>query len=158
MNKIRMKSKEEKMNEKFTVIFYDDDRKTILDKQEVAKGETVKYQGKTPEKPAENGVQYTFVDWETTGNLMMVMENIEVYAKYEQDSKMTSQGEKLMLEMSEKNAENANLDEVMEAGQKVSVTEKATRDMSLEQKKDLVNEVMEKGSVDLGREAENERD
>lgn len=153
-----MKSKEEKMNEKFTVIFYDDDRKTILDKQEVNKGESAKYQGKTPEKPAENGIQYTFVGWETTGNITMVMENIEAYARYEEDSKIALQDQKSMFELSESNAENANLNEVMEAGQKVSMAEKATRDMSLEQKKDLVNEVLEKGSVDLGKEAENERD
>lgn len=146
------------MSERLTVIFYDEDRKSILDKQEVIKGESVKYQGKTPEKPAENGIQYIFVGWETTGNMKCVMENMEVYAKYEEDSKMASQEEKSMLELSEINAENANLNEVMEAGQKVSQAEKATRDMSLEQKKDLVNEVMEKGSVDLGRETENERD
>lgn len=146
------------MNEKFTVIFYDDDHKTILDKQEVTEGESVKYQGKMPEKSAENGIQYTFVGWETTGNMKCVMEDMDIYAKYEEDSKMVSQDEKAMLEMSEKNAENANLNEVMEAGQKVSMAEKATRDMSLEQKKDLVNEVLEKGSVDLGKEAENERD
>ncbi len=151
-------SKEEKMDEQFTVIFYDEDRKTILDKQEVGKGENVKYQGKTPEKSLENGIQYTFIGWETTGNMKCVMENMEIYAKYEEDSKNISQDEKLMFEMSEKNAENANLNEVMESGQKLSGAEKATRDMSLEQKRDLVSEVMEKGSVDLGREAENERD
>lgn len=151
-------TKEEKMDEQFTVIFYDEDRKTILDKQEVGKGESVKYQGKTPEKPLENGIQYTFIGWETTGNMKCVMENMEIYAKYEEDSKNISQDEKLMFEMSEKNAENANLNEVMESGQKLSGAEKATRDMSLEQKRDLVSEVMEKGSVDLGREAENERD
>ncbi len=146
------------MSEQFSVIFYDDDRKTILDKQEVNKGESAKYQGKTPEKPAENGIQYTFVGWETTGNITMVMENIEAYARYEEDSKIALQDQKSMFELSESNAENANLNEVMEAGQKVSMAEKATRDMSLEQKKDLVNEVLEKGSVDLGKEAENERD
>ena len=146
------------LSEQFSVIFYDDDRKTILDKQEVNKGESAKYQGKTPEKPAENGIQYTFVGWETTGNITMVMENIEAYARYEEDSKIALQDQKSMFELSESNAENANLNEVMEAGQKVSMAEKATRDMSLEQKKDLVNEVLEKGSVDLGKEAENERD
>ncbi len=44
------------------------------------------------------------------------------------------------------------------AGQKVSEVEKATRDLNLEQKKDLINQVKEKGSVDLAKEAENERD
>ncbi len=40
----------------------------------------------------------------------------------------------------------------------MSEVEKATRDLNLEQKKDLINQVKEKGSVDLAKEAENERD
>lgn len=146
------------MSEKFTVTFYDEDRKTVLETQEVNKGESVKYQGKFPEKPAENGIQYTFVGWETTGNITMVMENIELFAKYEESSKMSSKEENSMFELSEANAENANLNEVMQAGQKVAQAEKATREMTVEQKMDLVNEVIDKGSVDLDKQAENERD
>lgn len=141
------------MSQTFTVTFYDEDRKTVLEKQEVAKGESVKYQGKLPEKPAENGIEYTFIGWEMTGNITMVMEDIELFAKYEESSKVNG-----MFELSEGNAENAKLNEVMEAGQKVSQAEKATRNLSLEQKKDLVNEVKEKGSVDLENQIEAERD
>lgn len=36
--------------------------------------------------------------------------------------------------------------------------EKATREMTLEEKTDLVNEVIDKGSVDLDKQTENERD
>ena len=43
------------MSEKFIVIFYDDDRKTILDKQEVKRESKVEYGGKTPEKPDQIG-------------------------------------------------------------------------------------------------------
>ena len=146
------------MNQKFTVTFYDDDRKTILDKQEVEKGESVKYSGKTPEKAAINGIEYTFSGWETTGNIMMVMEDIELFAKYDESSKVGSKEENSMLEMSEMNAESAKLNEVMEAGNKVNQVEKATRNMTVEQKKDLVNEVKDKGSVDLDKQVENERD
>ena len=146
------------MSSKFTVIFYDDDRKTILDKQEVEKGASVKYLGKTPEKPAENGTQYTFVGWEMTGNITMVMEDINLFAKYEESSKVSSKEENAMLDLTEKNAEVAKLNEVMQAGNKVTQAEKATRNLSLEQKKDLVNEVIETGSVDLDKQVENERD
>lgn len=141
------------MSQTFTVTFYDEDRKTVLNKQEVAKGQSVKYKGKTPEKPAENGIEYTFVGWEMTGNITMVMEDIKLFAKYEESSKVNG-----MFELSEINAENAQLNEVMDAGKKVSQAEKATRNLSLEQKKDLVNEVKEKGSVDLENEIEAERD
>ena len=145
------------MSEKFTVIFYDEDGKTVLDKQEIEQGKSVKYQGKTPEKPAENGVEYTFSHWETTGNVECVEENLEIFAKYEESSKMALQ-EDALWELSEENAEKANLNEVMKAGQKVNDLEKATRELNLEQKKDLVKEVKEKGSVNLDKEVESERE
>lgn len=145
------------MSQKFVVTFYDEDRKTILDKQEVNKGESVKYQGKTLEKPAENGINYIFIGWETTGNISMVMENIDLFAKYEESSKMTSK-EDVMFDLSESNAESAKLDDVMQAGKKINEVEKATRNLSLEQKRDLVNEVKDKGSVNLDKEIEIERD
>lgn len=45
------------------------------------------------------------------------------------------------------------------AGQKVDEVEKATRNLSLEQKRDLINEVKDKGSVNLdNKEVEMERD
>lgn len=141
------------MEEKFVVTFYDEDRKTVLARQEVEKGKSVKYQGKLPEKSAENGIEYTFVGWETTGNIQMVMENIDLFAKYEESSKVNS-----MFELSEMNAENAKLNEVMQAGEKVSKVEKATREFSVERKKELVNQVKEKGSVNLDKEMETERD
>ena len=131
------------MSEKFTVIFYDDDRKTIFDKQEVNKGESVKYAGKTPEKPAENGISYEFVKWETTGNIDCVTENIELFAKYEA-GKIDA-----FFELSESNAQMANLNEVMQAGQKVSQVEKATRDLTPEEKTNLISEIKDKGFVDL---------
>lgn len=134
---------EEIMSEKFTVIFYDDDRKTILDKQEVSRGSSVKYSGKMPVKAEENGIKYEFVGWDTTGNIDCVTENIELFAKYEA-GKIDA-----FFELSEANAELANLNEIMQAGQKVSGAEKATRDLTAEQKRNLVNEIKEKGSVDL---------
>ena len=146
------------MSDKFTVTFYDDDKKTILGKYEVQKGESVKYQGKTPEKPAENGIEYTFAGWETTGNIMEVMENIDLFAKYEETSKISTKQENEMYSLSQENAENAKLDDVVQAGQKVSEVEKATRDMTIEQKKDLINEVKDKGSVSLDKENEQERE
>lgn len=146
------------MSQKYTVTFYDEDRKTVLDQQEVEKGTSVKYQGKTPEKPAINGIEYTFVGWEMTGNIEMVMEDINLFAKYEESSKMASKKEDVMFDLSEANAENTKLDDVMQAGKKVNEIEKATRNLSLEQKKDLVNEVKDKGSVNLDKEVEAERD
>ena len=63
-----------------------------------------------------------------------------------------------MYNLSQSNAEKAKLNDVMEAGKKVDKAERATRDMTLEEKSALVNEIIEKGSVDLDKETENERD
>lgn len=143
---------------KFIVTFYDDDKITILDKQEVNKGDRVTYSGKTPEKAIENGIEYTFAGWETTGNIQCVTENIELFARYETNSNIPTKEENDMYELSEANAESANLNEVLASGQKVSSTEKATRNLTLEQRRDLVNEVKDKGSVDLDKEEQQERD
>ncbi len=145
------------MDEKFTVIFYDDkERKKIWDKQEVKKGASVKYQGKLPEKPAENGVEYSFVGWDTTGNMAEVTENIELFARYEASPKMSSK-EETLLELIEMNTEMGNLNEVMQAGQKVLTMEKATRNLTTEQKIDLVQRVKQNGFVELDKQTENER-
>ena len=141
------------MDQKHIVIFYDEDEKTILEKKEVGNGEKAEYSGKTPEKPSENGISYTFVGWKTSGNLESVTDNLEAFAIYEENSKID-----LFYELSEKNAENSRHNEVFEAGKKISKTEKATRNMTLEQKKDLVNQIKTQGSVNLDKENEHERD
>lgn len=142
------------MGEKFTVIFYDEDRKTILEEQEVEQGQAVKFQGKLPEK----GIGFAFAKWETTGNMDCVEENMEVFACYEETSKMASQPENNLFDLVEKNAESANLNEVMQAGQKVLKAEQKTRELTEEQRVDLVNEILQKGSVDLENSNENARD
>ena len=102
------------MNEKFTVIFYNEDRKMMLEKQDVNKGDCVKYQGKLPEKPAENGIEYTFIGWETTdGDMTNVVQDMEIFAKYEETAKINS-----MFELTQLNAQNAKLDNVMRGGTK----------------------------------------
>ena len=40
----------------------------------------------------------------------------------------------------------------------MAAAEKATREMTTEQKMDLVNEIIDKGSVDLDKQTANERD
>lgn len=50
-----------------TVTFYDEDGKTILEKDEnVRLGSEISYDGKTPEKPADKAYVYTFKGWVTT--------------------------------------------------------------------------------------------
>ena len=129
------------MDEKFVVIFYDDDRKTILEKKEVIKGQKVEFTGKIPEKPVMQGVKYVFSGWETKGDMSSIKENMKLYAKYEESDSL--------FELSEENAENAKLNEVMQAGQKVNTVEKAVRDLSEQEKQNLINKIIEKGSATI---------
>ena len=146
------------MDNKFTVIFYDEDGKTILDKQEAKKGQSITYKGKTPEKAPENGIEYTFIGWETTGNIVSVMQDTDLFAKYEEASKVNFQSTELTFDLLEENTEEAKLSDVMKSGKKLVDTEKVVRNFTAEQKINLVNEIKEKGFVSLGLEAENERD
>ena len=49
---------------KYTVTFYDEDGKTVLQNGKVAYGETPKYTGKTPTKPSTAQYEYTFKGWD----------------------------------------------------------------------------------------------
>ena len=129
------------MSQMFVVTFFDEDRETILEKKEVAEGQKVEYTGKMPEKAMENGVEYRFSGWETTGNLESVTENIDVFAQYEESD--------LFFNLSETATENAKLNSVLAAGEKIGKLVEATKNMTPEEKESLINEVLEKGSVNL---------
>jgi len=66
----------------FTVLFYNYDG-SLLDSQTVQYGNEVIYQGETPTKPSEAGINYSFKGWDA--DLSYVIGNIEttaVYASY----------------------------------------------------------------------------
>lgn len=62
-----------------------------------------------------------------------------------------------MYRLSEINAESSRYNEVLEAGKKLNEIENATEKMSPEEKKDLINQVKENGSVDLDKDSELDR-
>lgn len=70
---------EEVLN-KYNVIFYNDDQKTILITQEVSYGEVPVYQGEIPSKPSDEKYNYIFAGWNK--ELSTVTGDVEYFAVY----------------------------------------------------------------------------
>ncbi len=138
--------------EEFEVIFLDDDRRTVLDHQMVAQGETVKYKGKPPVKEPTNGMTYTFIGWVGEEKMASVQERLVLVAKYSAETINATKDENALLAASLANAESTNLNATIEAGQKVSEQQKAlAKDTRTAEQ--IVNEVLENGKAEIGQEA-----
>ncbi len=137
--------------EQYEVIFLDEDRKTILDRQFINSGEAVKYNGKTPVKEPTNQVKYTFSGWTGEEKMSSVQEKLVLIAKYSAETVTASKDENAMLEASLANAENTNLNATIEAGQKVNEQSKALEKDS-RTAEEIVNDVLENGKTEIGQE------
>lgn len=142
------------MEERFTVIFFDDDKKTILEKQEVEKGSKVFYTGEKPSKHDENGISFEFVGWELEeiGDLNNVTQDMKLYAKYESSKK-----NEITLGSIDSSTEMQNYNDVLNSGKKLEQVERALKDMSLEEKNALKDQIMENGYVELDNQQEQDR-
>lgn len=135
--------------ESYEVVFLDEDEKTLLDKQVVNHGESVKYKGKTPEKETTNQMTYTFVGWTNEEKLQCVTENLTLIAKYTSETNIMSQDESAMLQASLENAQNTNINATIQAGQKVSNQLNALKKDS-RKPEEIVNEILENGKTEVG--------
>lgn len=138
--------------EQYEVIFLDDDKITVLDRQMVIEGEKVEYKGKTPTKEPTNMTTYTFSGWIGEEKMESVKERLILIAKYSAETVVNSKDEAAMLEASLENAENTNLNATIEAGQKVTEQQKALEKDS-RSAEEIVNEVLENGKAEIGIEA-----
>lgn len=138
--------------EQYEVIFLDDDKITVLDRQMVIEGEKVEYKGKTPTKEPTNMMTYTFSGWIGEEKMESVKERLILIAKYSAETVVNSKDEAAMLEASLENAENTNLNATIEAGQKVTEQQKALEKDS-RTAEEIVNEVLENGKTEIGIEA-----
>lgn len=134
--------------EQFEVIFYDEDEKTVLDRQLVNSGEKVVYGGKEPFKEPVNQISYRFVGWIGEENLKNVTDNLVLVAKYEAETS-TVDKENALLKASLENARNTNLNATVEAGQKVSEQQKAT-EKDTRTSEEIVNEILANGKTEVG--------
>ena len=138
--------------EQYEVIFLDDDKITILDRQFVNEGEKVTYKGQTPTKEPTNMMTYTFSGWVGEEKMEAVTEKLVLIAKYVAETVTNSKDEAALLAASLENAQNTNLSATVEAGQKVSEQQKALEKDS-RTAEEIVNEVLENGKAEVGLEA-----
>ena len=138
--------------EQYEVIFLDDDKVTVLDRQMVNEGEKVTYKGQTPTKEPTNMMTYTFSGWIDEEKMEAVTEKLVLIAKYTAETVTNSKDEAALLAASLENAQNTNLSATVEAGQKVSEQQKALEKDS-RTAEEIVNEVLENGKAEIGLEA-----
>ena len=138
--------------EQYEVIFLDDDKVTVLDRQMVNEGEKVTYKGQTPTKEPTNMMTYTFSGWSEEEKMEAVTEKLVLIAKYTAETVTNSKDEAALLAASLENAQNTNLSATVEAGQKVSEQQKALEKDS-RTAEEIVNEVLENGKAEIGLEA-----
>ena len=138
--------------EQYEVIFLDDDKTTILDRQMVDEGARVEYKGQTPTKEQTNMMTYTFSGWIGEEKMESVTERLILVAKYSAETVVNSKDEAALLDASLENAENTNLNATIEAGQKVTEQQKALEKDSRTAEQ-IVNEVLENGKAEIGIEA-----
>ena len=135
--------------EQYEVIFLDEDRVTVLDRQLVNEGEKVTYKGQTPTKEPTNMMTYTFAGWIDEEKMEAVTEKLVLVAKYTAETVTNSKDEAALLAASLENAQNTNLSATVEAGQKVSEQQKALEKDS-RTAEEIVNEVLENGKAEIG--------
>ena len=136
--------------EQFEVIFYDEDEKTILDRQLVNSGESVKYKGELPTKSPVNQIAYTFVGWIGEEKMSSVQENLALVAKYVSETNVNNKDQAALLKASLENARNTNLNATIEAGQKVNAQAKAIEKDS-RTAEEIVNDVLKNGKTEIGQ-------
>ena len=136
--------------EQFEVIFLDDDRVTVLDRQMVVSGEPVKYKGETPTKEPTNQMTYTFIGWIDEEKMKCVTERLILVAKYAAESVTNSKEEAALLAASLLNAQETNLNATIEAGKKVSEQQRALEKDSRTAEQ-IVKDVLENGKTEIGQ-------
>lgn len=136
--------------EQYEVIFYDEDEKTILDKQLVNKGDAVKYKGELPTKAPVNQISYTFIGWIGQEKMDEVTENLVLIAKYATETN-TNKSQESLLKASLENARNANIKSTMMAGQKVSTQQKAF-EKETRSPEEIVSDILKNGKTEIGQE------
>lgn len=142
-------------NEIIEVIFIDSDKKTVLDRQMVIYGSKVTYKGETPTKEPTLEGTYTFEGWVNEEKLECVTEKLTLIAKYKLE--VSAANKDAMYNASLENAQNAKLNDTIEAGKKVNEQQKAIEkdSRSIEE---IVNDILENGETEVGDNINKDKD
>ena len=136
--------------EQFEVIFLDEDKVTVLDRQIINSGESVQYKGKTPYKEPTNQIRFSFIGWTNEEKMNSVTERLILIAKYSAETVTNTKDEMALLAASLENAETTNLNATIEAGRKVSEQQKALEKDSRTAEQ-IVNDILENGKTEIGQ-------
>lgn len=135
--------------DELSVIFLDDDKKTILAKIKVQYGGKAIYPYGIPTKEAIQGVKYNFIGWEGKEKLEVVTDDTVVIAKYVAETETVS-NEEALYDASLQNAENTNYNVVIDSGRKALSQEKAV-EKDNRTAEEIVSEIMENGKTEVGQ-------
>ena len=133
----------------YDVIFLDDDRITVLDKQQVRKGDTVVYKGEVPIKAPTAQETYQFKGWIGEEKLNNVNENLILIALYEVS--VNHENQDAMYNASLESAQESLLNETLDAGKKVEEQKKALEKDS-RTPSEIVSDIIKNGKTELGQE------
>ena len=142
-------------NEQIEVIFLDDDKLTVLDRQFVKYGDRVKYKGEQPEKAPTLEGTYTFEGWSDEEKMECVTQRLILIAKYKLE--INAETKNAMFEASLENVENSNLNETMEAGKKVNEQQKAL-EKDPRSVTEIVNDILENGQTEIGNDIDKNKE
>ncbi len=142
-------------NEQIEVIFLDDDKLTVLDRQFVKYGDSVKYKGKQPEKAPTLEGTYTFEGWSDEEKMECVTQRLILIAMYKLE--INAETKNAMFEASLENVENSNLNETMEAGKKVNEQQKAL-EKDPRSVTEIVNDILENGQTEIGNDIDKNKE
>ena len=131
----------------FEVVFLMDDNETVLDKQSCGFGDSVNYKGKLPEKEPTVDGKYIFEGWTNEEELGNITSNVTCVAKFRYET--TINIENVMYQLTENVAENANLNDSLEAGKKVAEQQKAL-ELDKRSVEKIIAEVKENGRAEIG--------
>lgn len=136
--------------EQFEVIFLDEDKETILDKQIINKGDKVEYKGKTPSKEPENQIKYVFEGWSDEEKMKCVQENLTLIAKYSAET-ITNSVEQALFDATLNTTKETAINSTIVASEKIvnqmKLLEKDTRTAE-----EIVNAVLKDGKTEIAPE------
>ncbi len=143
------------MSEPIEIVFLDDDKMTVLDRQLVDYGAKAEYTGEIPEKAATVDGTYEFIGWSNEEKLECVTERLTLVARYKLNPSIKTQ--EAMYEKSLENAENSNIKETIEAGQKVS-EQQAALAKDKRSYDEIVKDILKNGKTEVGVDLEQNKD
>jgi hypothetical protein len=130
----------------YDVVFMMDDGKTVVHQQKAAKGTECVYSGPTPTKPDTLDGRFVFIGWSNEEELKNIQSDLVCIAKFNLETKSK---EDIAVDLTEGVALEAELDNVLEAGKKISEQQKAL-ELDPRTTEEIISDIKENGRTEIG--------